>query len=205
MTVLLQTPVSGQVLSKQANLQPGAVPAIMPEATARENSVFKAGTEISSQADDNAANNDRHKLFDAITVFQPFASWSRTGPRLTSALHYSAGIGFDQQIPIRNMMSQAAEADVLYRFSRRISAHVTGRFTDSSNPFDRLRSSELAPGSSLIAGPNTSVFATAIRTTFEDMNGAVTYRLSRKSSVGAGSSFDSETYRPLVETSVADR
>ncbi|HWC15584.1 MAG TPA: hypothetical protein VG498_01145, partial [Terriglobales bacterium] len=116
-----------------------------------------------------------------------------------SRLFYGPGFTYSSEIRSFNSTSQAAGADIEYRFTKHLSMQLRDAFSLTRNPYDNWAASSELPNLGVLNRPNASAFASNTRNLTEQFQGELVCQLARHTQVGVGGTFSQLDYRTLAE------
>ena len=182
----------------------GELPSFATAEEIHRDNALDVGVRVSSNFDDNALNDNRHKQSNLITAVEPHFSWTGLRPRAEWALDYSPGYSVSHQLPVYSSQSHHLSATFRWRPAKRLRVQLHNSFLESTNPFDRLRAGEPTAGSTGVDQPNSSFTAQA-RTRSEQAGLDFIYATSPHGIIGAKSSFFNVNYSEIKGSQLLGR
>lgn len=137
------------------------------------------------------------KEWNVLSSVRPELSLQIARVRLQSILRYAPSFTYGTSIASSNNVSQAAGLDLSYRFSKRLTVSARESFTLTTNPFDSFKANAELPDLGVIARPSTAALGTNLHSTTEQLGSDLSYRLTARTSIGAGGNFGSTSYESL--------
>lgn len=184
----------GQIVLRAQTLSPPVPPAETAAPVRRaEHNLFVMGLRISNDFDDNALSDNRNKQPNVITVVEPHIGWTLSDSRVKWTLDYRPGFSMSHPLSIYNSRLQLLDTGLQLTLAKRLTVRLRQDFLESNNAFDRLRDSELTPGSSALDRPNNSVI-TDSRTSSEQAGVDLIYALTSRTIVEASGAFYKVSY-----------
>ena len=172
---------------------PGEVPApAVYTEIPKENSLV-TGVRVSSEFDDNALNEARDKQSNLVTLFEPHIGWAFSSARTDWMLDYRPGFSVGHPLSIYNSQSQLFDTRLRFNLRKHLRLRVRESALETKDVFDQLQQSELAPGSSVVDRPNSSILVSG-RESSDQQGADLTYQLSSRTVAGISEGWYRVTY-----------
>ncbi len=176
-----------------------SVPTFAGEAA--QKNYLTANIRASAQVDDNALNDNRNKLTDVVSTFQPDIMWNLSRAHWQWMVDYSPGLAYSEEIPNYRSFSNALNSAFQMQVSSRLSFRVRDSFTRTSNPFVRLEQPTAVSTFGILDRPNHSLYGQPIQYSSEQVGADVDYLLGPHTTVGVSGTYAMVSYDNIYSAS----
>jgi hypothetical protein len=178
--------------------QVGSGPLTQDEAQGLRSNQLDLAVSSSESGDDGVPGSTvGQKEWSVISSVRPELNLQIARVRLQSTLHYAPSFTYGTGIATSNNVSQAAGLDMSYRFTKRLTVSAREAFVLTTNPFDSLRANAELPNFGVLDRPSTASLGTNLHSTTEQLGSDLSYRLTARTTVGAGGNFGDTKYETL--------
>lgn len=192
----LKTYLPGQTFAPALLL--GEMPESFSNTETANHDWLSMGIRLANEFDDNALNDNFIKKANLLTVIQPSVGWSVTAPRAQWIFDYQSGFSSGYPLSIYNSQSHSLDSSLHLTPSKRVRVGMHESLLKTTNAFDQLRVSELAPASSVLDRPNNSIFA-AVQESDEQAGADLSYAMTRRTILGVSAAFYRVSYSSALD------
>lgn len=160
---------------------------------------------VSTHIDDNALNDNNHKVTDAISNFSPSLAWSLARQRWSLETDYTPTFSYSLEIPGYNNVGHFLSNSLSLRLAQHVNLRMRNNFSRTADPFGSLSSSQLVPGFGVLDQTNRSLFGPPTVHTAEQAGLDLTYQPAAHTTVGVNGSYAVNYYDDLVASPFGNR
>jgi hypothetical protein len=171
----------------------GDMPAVTFQSEGKLKNVMVGTISASTALDDNINSSTTRPTSGMQYDLGTSIAFQQTRRRITWGLSYSPSVDTSTHITGRNLFNQAASANLEYDPTNRLSVRLREDYVVSTNPFQQLGGTDLG----VLNRPNDSIVLPRLKRTALFSMAALTYRVTRHTTVGAGGSFADQRYGNL--------
>jgi len=160
---------------------------------------------VNTQVDDNALNDNRNKITDAISNFSPNFVWSLTRQRWSLETDYTPSFTYSLEIPGYSRGAHSLSNQLGIRVAQHVNLRLRNSFVRTSDPFGVRSGSQLVPGFGVLDRTNPSFFGPPTQYTSEQTGMDLTYMPAAHTTVGISGTYAANYYEDLVATTLPNR
>ncbi len=201
---LTATAVAWPQASVSAPLAGDAVHASYGDSVQSKNSLITT-IAASTHIDDNALNDNNHKITDAISNFSPSLAWRLARKRWSLETDYAPTFSSSLQLPSYNTVGQSLSNALDLRLAQHANLRLRNAFTKTSDPFGRLTQSQLVPGFGVLDQTNPALFGPPTLYTSEQVGLDFTYMVAAHTTLGVSGSYAANYYDDLIVSAIGNR
>lgn len=161
--------------------------------------------QASAQVDDNALNDNRNKVTDVISTFQPDFTWNLARAHWQWTVEYSPGLSYSQEIPNYRNYSNALNTTFQLQPTKRLNLRLRNSFTRTSDPFLRSEQPTTVPTFGVLDRPNPSLLGLPLQYTSEQVGVDATYAVGPHTTAGVSGNYSMVMYDGILSTSSFSR
>jgi hypothetical protein len=178
----------------------GDMPAVTFQSEGKLTNAVVGTVSASTVLDDNINSSTTRPISGMQYDLGTSIAFQQTRRRVTWGLTYSPSVDTYTHTTGRNLFNQFASASLQYDPTNRFSVRLRQDYLVSTNPFQQLGGGQLEPSLGILNRPNDSIVLPRLRRTALFSIAALTYRLTRHTTVGAGGSFADQHYSNFGES-----
>ncbi|HVP42852.1 MAG TPA: hypothetical protein VMS96_05440 [Terriglobales bacterium] len=161
------------------------------------NNLLSVDLGISSHFDDNALNDNQHKVSNFIYQFAPRVSWDVSRAHWSFSADSLTTISYSYNLPQYGRFGENLIVGFDFRPVRRLDFRLRNSFNRSSDPFTRYPGSNVPDFEN---PPNQSILGPPATRTSDQVGMDVTYQLGPHTNLGASGSFALVNYESSTVT-----
>lgn len=202
--LLAATSAAWSQASISAPLAGDAVRATYGDSVQSKNSLtttFAASTHI----DDNALNDNSHKIADAISNFSPQLAWTLTRQRWSLETEYAPTFSYSLEIPSYNTIAHSLSNSLGLRLAQHVNLRIRHQFTRTSDPFGTIYQPQFVSGFGVLDQTNRALYGPPALYTADQSGLDLTYQPAAHTTLGVSGTYAVNYYDDLIASPLGNR